>query len=107
VQPFPPTGGKWQVSTGGGRSPRWRADGRELFYLTPGGEMRVVSIAEGRSFAAGPPHALFRLDGISPGGPGNTSYEVTRDGRRFLVNLSKRAPPASSVSVILNWAAAQ
>ncbi len=35
VQPFPPSGGKWQVSSGGGHSPRWRGDGRELFYLTP------------------------------------------------------------------------
>jgi Tol biopolymer transport system component len=105
VQPFPPTGGKWQVSTGGGNSPRWRADGRELFYLTPRGEMRVVSVADSRSFAAGPPQALFRLDGLRPAGPGNTTYEVTHDGRRFLVNLSKGAPSASSISVILNWAA--
>jgi eukaryotic-like serine/threonine-protein kinase len=107
VQPFPPTGGKWQVSTGGGHSPRWRADGRELFYLTPRGEMRVVSVAEAPSFAAGPPHTLFRLDGFRPGGPGSTSYEVTRDGRRFLVNLTKGTPPASSISVILNWAASR
>jgi Tol biopolymer transport system component len=107
VQPFPPTGGKWQVSNGGGLSPRWQADGRELFYLTPQDEMKVVSVDGARSFATGPPHTLFRLDGIRGGGPGATSYEVTRDGRRFLVNLTKGVAPASSVSAILNWAAAQ
>jgi eukaryotic-like serine/threonine-protein kinase len=107
VQPFPPTGGKWQASHGGGLSPRWRADGRELFYLTPQGEMRVRLIEEGRSFAAGPPQTLFQLNGIRAGLPGVTSYEVTRDGRRFLMNLSKSAPPVSSISVILNWPASQ
>jgi serine/threonine protein kinase/Tol biopolymer transport system component len=105
VQPFPPTGGKWQASTGGGLSPRWRADGRELFYVTPQGDMKVVSVSEGPAFAAGPPRTLFHLDGIRPGLPGTTSYEVSRDGRRFLVNLTKSDPPAPTISVILNWAA--
>jgi eukaryotic-like serine/threonine-protein kinase len=107
VQPFPPTGGKWQASNGGGLSPRWRADGRELFYHTPQGEMRVVSVGEGPAFAAGPPRTLFRLDGIRLGLPGTTSYEVSRDGRRFLVSLARSDPPAPTISVMLNWAASQ
>ncbi len=107
VQPFPPTGGKWQVSNGGGLSPRWRADGRELFYLTPQGEMRVVSVDGARSFAAGPPRTLFHVEAVRTGLPGNTSYEVTRTGERFLVNFTRRTPPDSAISVILNWAASQ
>jgi Tol biopolymer transport system component len=103
VQSFPPTGGKWQVSNGGGHSPRWREDGRELFYLTPTGEMRSVSIAAGPSFVAGPARPLFRMSGIASGEPGNTSYEVTRDGQRFLVSVNKGAPPPPYISVILNW----
>ena len=106
VQPFPPSGGKWQVSTGGGHSPRWRGDGRELFYLTPRGEMRVVTIAAAQPFVAGPPRTLFHVEGIRAGTPGSTSYEVTRDGQRFLLNLLKGAPPSPSLSVILNWPAA-
>jgi eukaryotic-like serine/threonine-protein kinase len=103
VQPFPPTGGKWQISTGGGHSPRWRADGRELFYLTSAGEMRAVSIAAGQSFAAGPPRTLFTMSGIGSGTAGNTSYEVTRDGQRFLMRLTKGSPQPSPISIILNW----
>ena len=103
VQPFPPTGGKWQISTGGGHSPRWRADGRELFYLTSDGEMRAVSIAAGQSFAAGPPRTLFTMSGIGSGGAGSTSYEVTRDGQRFLMRLTKGSPQPSPISIILNW----
>jgi serine/threonine protein kinase len=106
VQPFPPSGGKWQVTSGGGHSARWRGDGHELFYLTPTGDMRAVAIAGTQPFAAGPPHTLFHVDGIRPGGPGNTAYEVARDGQRFLLNLIKGPPPSPSISVILNWPAA-
>jgi eukaryotic-like serine/threonine-protein kinase len=106
VQPFPPTGGKWQVSTGGGHSPRWRGDGRELYYLTPRGELKAAPItATSGPFAAGPAQTLFRVGAIRSGAPGNTTYEVTRDGQRFLLNQLKGSPPPPSISVILNWAA--
>ena len=104
VQPFPPNGAKWQVSSAGGHSPRWRADGGELFYLTTGGEMRAVSITtSGPSFVAGPPRTLFTMPGIGSGAPGSTSYDVTRDGQRFLVRLTKGTPPPPYISVVLNW----
>ena len=106
VQPFPPSGGKWQVTSGGGLSPRWSGDGRELFYLTPTGDMRAVAIAGTQPFAAGPPRTLFRVDAIRSGAPGNTAYEVARDGQRFLLNLLKGSPPSPSISVILNGPAA-
>jgi serine/threonine protein kinase/Tol biopolymer transport system component len=110
VQPFPPTGGKWQVSVGGGHSPRWRGDGRELFYLTPQGDMKVVAVTaatNGQPFTAGEAQTLFHVAGIRSGAPGNTAYEVTGDGQRFLLNLLKGSPPPPSISVILNWAALQ
>ena len=108
VQPFPPTGGKWQISAGGGHSARWRGDGGELFYLTPQGDIRVVpvgALTDGRPFVAGPARTLFHTAGIRSGTPGNTAYEVTRDGQRFLFNQLKGSPPSPSISVILNWAA--
>ena len=60
VQPFPDAGGKWQVSTAGGVAPRWRADGKELYFLAPDATMMAVPVtAAGTSFEAGTPVALF------------------------------------------------
>ena len=98
---------RWQVSNGGGLSPRWRADGRELFFLTPQGEMKAVSVDGARSFTGGAPHTLFHVEGVRGGLPGSTTYEVTRNGERFLVNFTRPNPPDSSISVILNWAASR
>jgi Tol biopolymer transport system component len=106
VQTFPPAGGKWQVSTGGGHSPRWRGDARELYYVTPQGEMKVATITTTTGpLIAGPARRLFRVGAIRSGAPGNTTYEVTRDGQRFLLNQLKGSPPPASISVILNWGA--
>ena len=108
IQPFPPTGNRWLVSRGGGRSARWREDGRELFYLAPMGEMKVVPIvpvAAGESPVGGLARTLFRVSDIRAGGPGASSYEVTRDGQRFLLNRIGGSAPPSSIPVILNWTA--
>jgi hypothetical protein len=66
--------------------------------------MKVVSITAGPSFVASAPRTLFTMAGIASGSPGNTSYEATRDGQRFLMKLTKAAPAPSPLSVILNWA---
>ncbi len=60
VQPFPAAGSKWQVSTAGGVAPRWRADGKELYFLAPDATLMAVPVtAAGTSFEAGTPVALF------------------------------------------------
>jgi Tol biopolymer transport system component len=97
VAPISGQGNPWKVSTAGGNEPRWRSDGRELFYLAPGGRIHAVTVKEGPTFSGSPPQPLFsaRLDTS-----GNRSYDVGIDGQRFLVNLSKSSP-ASPIVVIL------
>jgi hypothetical protein len=101
VQPNPPTGGKRQVSTSGGRQPQWRADGRELFFVSDTRKFFAVDVREspGR-IDLGTPHPLFDLPAMV--NAVRNSYSPSRDGRRFLVNeLLARAP--SPIDVVVNW----
>src|SRR5262249_24892684 len=60
VQPFPiSNGGKWQISTAGGSQPVWSADGTEIFYLAPNGDMMVVPVTQQAGFPHGSPKSLF------------------------------------------------
>jgi hypothetical protein len=63
VTTFPSAAGKWQVSRGGGSEPRWRGDGKEMFYLSPSGMLMAASVSLGATFASGPPAALFQVRG--------------------------------------------
>ncbi|HUF23133.1 MAG TPA: protein kinase [Vicinamibacterales bacterium] len=101
VQPFPPTGGKWQVSVNGGDSPAWTRDGRELIYLDSEGMLQALAVdASAASFAAGPPTPLFRA---GPSRGFQHRYDVTRDGSRFLVAVDDPLPPAKPATVVVNW----
>jgi serine/threonine protein kinase len=105
VSPFPTGNGKWQVSSAGGEEPRWRHDGKELFYLSAEGKMMAVGVKTGASFEAGSPVALFQTHRRQPVSAQDVfSYDVSGDGQRFLI-LSKveEANPAP-LSVLLNWA---
>ena len=105
VQPFPPSGGKWQISTAGGEWPVWRADGREIFYVGPGETLYAVSIDNaGGALAIGEPVKLFqrRLNRIGLGARGR--WLVSRDGQRFLLNVPVEEPDVKGVQVILDWA---
>jgi len=86
VQPAPPTGAKWQVSNAGGRQPQWRRDGKELFYLAGDGRLMAVEVRTGATFDAGTPRALFATRLRAPGVTFVHTYDVSADGRRFLVN---------------------
>jgi Tol biopolymer transport system component len=105
VQPFPGAGGKWQVSTAGGAAPRWRADGRELYFLAPNATMMAVPVtAAGTSFETGTPVALFPTR-IVDGGTvtqNRPQYAVARDGR-FLINQPVADATAAPITLILNW----
>src|SRR5262249_12095065 len=61
VQPFPASGGKWQISTAGGVTPRWRADGKELFYISLDRKLMAVDITAAAKFEAGIPRPLFTM----------------------------------------------
>jgi serine/threonine protein kinase len=105
VSPFPSVNGKWQVSSAGGQEPRWRQDGKELFYLSAEGKMMAAAVTAGTSFEAGSPVALFQTHPRQPVSASDVfSYDVSGDGQRFLI-LSKvdEANPAP-LSVLLNWA---
>jgi hypothetical protein len=105
VQPFPSGAGRWQLSTEGGSEPRWRADGRELFFIGPDHRMMAVPITGGASFDHGLPVPLFATRVADFANPYRTSYAVTPDGQRFLVSgVAENATPPS-VTVIVNWPA--
>ncbi len=96
VQSFPATATRQQVSLDGGSDSLWRRDGKELFYRSPDGNLMAVpvqSIAGGLQFGA--PKALFPIAG--------SAYDVSPDGRRFLVLAPVRGPEASPLTVVLNW----
>ena len=106
VRPFPDVdGGHWQVSTGGGTRPLWARSGRELFYLVEPGRMMAVSIPPGPTFAAGKPQVVFEGRYFTGGG---RSFDVSPDGRRFLMIKDARgtraeAPSPPQIVVVQNW----
>ena len=105
VIPFPPTANekKWVVSTGGGVMPRWRRDGKELFFISPDWKMMAVDVATTPSFQSGTPHALFDTQMVDTGiRTGPMSWDIAPDGKRFLI-ISENSAGASSLNVILNW----
>jgi len=103
VRPYPGPGRRWQISTEGGTEPVWNPNGRELFYRN-GKKMMAVSIAAQPVFAPSRPTVLFTGDYV-PGSTSNPNYDVSRDGRRFLmVKPSARENATSTqIIVVLNW----
>jgi serine/threonine protein kinase len=104
VTSFPEPHGKWQISTSGGEQPRWRGDGKELFYLSSDGRVMAVPVTTGTHFSSGTPIVLFQAD------PRQSvsyldifSYDVTRDGQRFLIDTELRPAEGVPISVLLNW----
>jgi eukaryotic-like serine/threonine-protein kinase len=104
VQPFPDASGKWQVSTSGGVAPRWRADGRELYFLAPDGTMMAAPVsAAGTSFEVGTPEALFPTRIVEGGSTRNQpQYDLSRDGR-FLINQPVQDATTAPITLLLNW----
>jgi len=102
VQPFPNASGKWQVSTGGGTYPRWRADGKELYFIGPDGKLMAATVhASASSFETDTPRPLFQPR-ILGGNLNKPQYAVSSDGR-FLINQVLDDPSATPITLILNW----
>ena len=89
--------GKWLISKGGGTYPRWRGDGKELFYVASGGKLTSVDISTKPVFQAGAPRPLFQLP------LGFIGSEVTPDGSRFLIGVSVAQSASVPFTVVLNW----
>jgi eukaryotic-like serine/threonine-protein kinase len=103
VQTFPPSDRKWQVSTAGGTEPRWRRDGREIYYLAPDRKLMSVSVAEGPAFAI--PTALFQTQVLGQSTVYRTSYTPADNGHRFLINSPTGEDNGGDITVTLNWLA--
>lgn len=93
--------GKWQISNAGGAKPRWRRDGKELYYLDGDGELMAVPVkSTAATFEAGVPVALFRTHpkGFFP-------YDVAPDGRFLIDTAAEGGTAGSSITLVLNWMA--
>jgi len=103
VTTFPTAVGERQVSRGGGTEPRWRGDGKEIFYIGAGNTFMAVPVSVEGAFSAGNPTPLFRAwlrSHVSS--TDSFSYDVTKDGQRFLVNSYAKPSQVVPLHVVLN-----
>jgi serine/threonine protein kinase/Tol biopolymer transport system component len=102
IRPFPAASRKQQISIDGGVAPQWRRDGKELFYVSPNGTFKSVTLGTRPPFDPGPPQVLFtaRIR--------NENYSLSRDGQRILLNpvAPDSTAPAPPITVVINWASA-
>jgi Tol biopolymer transport system component len=105
VTSFPSAAGKWQVSRGGGSEPRWRGDGKEIFYIAPSGVLMAVPVHGEGVFSIGTSSPLFQIHGRAPISSADVfTYDVAKDGKRFLVNRYVKPEHIAPVTVLLNAA---
>ncbi|MDO8795481.1 MAG: hypothetical protein Q7J25_12770 [Vicinamibacterales bacterium] len=105
VQPYPASGGRWQISTAGGSAPIWRGDGREIFYTGPDDTVNAVPVeAKAGSLEVGNPVKLFQRV-LVHGAPQTYRWAADRDGQRFLLNVPVENATPQSTQIVLNWAA--
>ena len=100
VQSFPAATGKAQVSTNGGGQPRWRRDGKELFYVE-GDSLMAVPVTTEPSFTPGVPQRLFDAKGAFDGR--GQRYDVSADGEKFVLVEPVQGEPSYVIRVVLNW----
>ena len=107
VQPFPSTGGTFQVSKNGGTQPSWRRDGKELYFLSRDSQLMAAAVDTTHEFQAGTPAALFAVATLPNSGPAfGRQYAATKDGQRFLVNVVQEPSLAIPLTVVVNWLSA-
>ena len=100
MQSFPSPGDKWKVSVNGGSRPVWSRDGKELFYIATDRKLMAAAVMPGRRFQTGAPKPLFdtRL------GPARL-FDVSPDGRRFLLIHPVDEAVAPPITLVVNWSA--
>jgi dipeptidyl aminopeptidase/acylaminoacyl peptidase len=103
VRSFLAVGGQRQISTDGGTQPRWRRDGKELFYLARDRKLMAVMVKTGATLEADLPRVLFQTE-LNVNAL-RQSYAVSANGQRFLLNTPSEVRP-SSIIVVVNWTAA-
>ena len=107
IRPFP--GGEFQrrISIAGGEQPRWRGDGKELFFVGEDGKMMAAAVkavaGATLSFEPDTPQPLFDADVAAVGYSSVLEYDVTADGKRFLVDTRGDSASAPPLNVVVNW----
>ena len=96
----PPFGETRRAIAKAASAPRWRADGRELFYLAENSTIVAIPVDPQGTPSDSPGETLFRAPGLAPTGVSGRVYDVTRDGQRFLL---KREVEASPIYIVSNW----
>jgi eukaryotic-like serine/threonine-protein kinase len=105
LRTFPdPSLGRWPVSGPGGNYPRWRRDGRELFFVDSQGWLSAVSVSGGLTAQVGEPSRLFQLPGYTDRTQ-SSPYDVSPDGQRFVVQRRRGALRPIALTVAINWMA--
>jgi Tol biopolymer transport system component len=104
VETLPLSDRKWPISTNGGYEPRWRADGREIYYLSEDRTLMAVSVSSGAT-AFGVPKPLFRTQVHEGVTSYRTHYVPSRDGSRFLMHVRSGDVAPVAITVVLNWTA--
>jgi eukaryotic-like serine/threonine-protein kinase len=103
VTAFPGPGGKRRVSTAGGSYPRWRRDGKEIFYLAPDNKLMAVEVnLKGTELEIGTARVLFEVNAYTGAG---YPYDVTTDGQRFLFMTTQEQRESTPITLVQNWAA--
>jgi hypothetical protein len=83
----------------GGRNPRWRRDGKELFFRSANDDIMAAAVEAGERFESGTPSALFRSDAIV-----DVDWDVSTDGQRFIINRAAETQ-TTPFAVVVNWTA--
>jgi Tol biopolymer transport system component len=103
VSPFPAPTRKWQISAAGGERPHWRGDGREIVYLSQDNKLVSVEInPSGADLQVGGATSLFQIQVVRPG----NLFEMSPDGKRFLVNAPIVDQNAQPLTLVVPWTAA-
>jgi Tol biopolymer transport system component len=105
VQSVSANGGRWQVSSSGGVQPRWRGDGRELYFLGEGAAMMAMPVEIGaNTFRHGEATTLFDVPLATATWDSRNDYDVSPDGERFLWITPNERALAAPITVVVNWA---
>ena len=103
VQTFPRATERWQISSGGGADPKWRADGRELFYVAADRRMMSVGTTLQPSFRRGSAKVLFQTQLESLWMDTRNHYDVTADGKRFVVIAPVSDRREAPFTLLMHW----
>jgi Tol biopolymer transport system component len=102
VAPFPGPGGKQQISVAGGTFPRWRGDGKEIFYVAPDQRLMAAEVtARGNTFSVGQVRPLFGPVPVTRG----YLYDVSADGQQFLLAVTPEQTASEPLTLVENWSA--